>query len=47
MKTQNDGNITDFQLHSLILEMKEIYVRTRVCPYRTIGANCDLNLDHG
>ncbi|XP_043597026.1 angiotensin-converting enzyme-like [Bombus pyrosoma] len=34
------------ELHSLILEMKEIYVRTRVCPYRTIGANCDLNLDH-
>ncbi|OAD61134.1 Angiotensin-converting enzyme, partial [Eufriesea mexicana] len=34
------------ELHSLVLEMKEIYARTRVCPYRTVGANCDLSLDH-
>ncbi|XP_043514734.1 angiotensin-converting enzyme-like [Frieseomelitta varia] len=34
------------ELHNLILEMKEIYARTRVCPYRTIGTNCDLSLDH-
>ncbi|XP_006609675.1 angiotensin-converting enzyme-like [Apis dorsata] len=34
------------ELHNLILEMKEIYARTRVCPYRTIEVNCDLSLDH-
>ncbi|XP_076285295.1 angiotensin-converting enzyme-like isoform X2 [Lasioglossum baleicum] len=34
------------EIHSLIAEMKEIYTRTRMCPYRTVGANCDLTLDH-
>ncbi|XP_017788851.1 PREDICTED: angiotensin-converting enzyme-like [Habropoda laboriosa] len=34
------------ELHSIILEMKEIYARTRLCPYRTIGTDCDLTLDH-
>jgi len=36
-----------FQIHSLINEMKEIYVRARVCPYKQIDIDCNLTLDYG
>lgn len=25
--------------------MKEIYIKAKVCPYKQIDANCNLNLD--
>ncbi|KAG7188772.1 hypothetical protein KM043_008390 [Ampulex compressa] len=34
------------EIHHSIVEMKEIYTRTRLCPYKTMGANCNLSLDH-
>lgn len=27
--------------------MKDIYSRTRLCPYRNMGSNCNLSIDHG
>lgn len=27
--------------------MKEIYIKARVCPYKQIDGECNLNLDHG
>lgn len=35
------------QMHHLIMEMKELYNRVRLCPYRKIGATCDLTFDAG
>ncbi|KAI4500405.1 hypothetical protein M0802_004367 [Mischocyttarus mexicanus] len=34
------------EIHHLIAEMKEIYGRTRLCPYRNMGSNCNLSIDH-
>lgn len=34
-------------MHHLIMEMKELYNRARLCPYRKIGAFCDLSYDAG
>lgn len=39
--------IFNFQIHHLIAEMKEIYSKARVCPYKQIDGECNLNLDHG
>ena len=27
--------------------MKELYNRVKLCPYRKIGATCDVNFDEG
>ena len=29
------------------MEMKELYNRVKLCPYRKIGATCDVNFDEG
>ncbi|XP_047368061.1 angiotensin-converting enzyme-like isoform X2 [Vespa velutina] len=34
------------EIHKLIIEMKDIYSRTRLCPYRNMGSNCNLSIDH-
>ncbi|XP_043287785.1 angiotensin-converting enzyme-like isoform X2 [Venturia canescens] len=34
------------EIHHLIVEMKELYTRTRLCPYKKMGASCNLDLDH-
>ncbi|XP_043682054.1 angiotensin-converting enzyme-like [Vespula pensylvanica] len=34
------------EIHQLIVEMKDIYSRTRLCPYRNMGSNCNLSIDH-
>ncbi|XP_058794125.1 angiotensin-converting enzyme-like [Phymastichus coffea] len=33
------------EMHHLIMEMKELYNRARLCPYRKIGVPCDLSFD--
>ncbi|XP_066588650.1 angiotensin-converting enzyme-like [Prorops nasuta] len=33
------------EVYHLISEMREIYTRTRVCPYEKTGVNCDLSYD--
>ncbi|XP_023289186.1 angiotensin-converting enzyme-like [Orussus abietinus] len=33
------------EIHHLIVEMKELYMRTRLCPYKKMGSQCDLSLD--
>lgn len=39
--------ISNFQIHRLIAEMKEIYIKARVCLYKQIDGECNLSLDHG
>ncbi|KAK0158218.1 hypothetical protein PV328_009250 [Microctonus aethiopoides] len=34
------------ELHHLIVEMKELYSRTRLCPYKKMGSICDLEIDN-
>ncbi|XP_033208266.1 angiotensin-converting enzyme-like isoform X2 [Belonocnema kinseyi] len=34
------------EIHHLIVEMKELYARTRLCPYKMMDNVCDLSLDH-
>ncbi|KAJ8687257.1 hypothetical protein QAD02_023051 [Eretmocerus hayati] len=33
------------EMHHLIMEMKELYNRVKLCPYRKIGAPCDLSYE--
>ncbi|XP_011494543.1 PREDICTED: angiotensin-converting enzyme [Ceratosolen solmsi marchali] len=33
------------EMHHLIMEMKELYNRVKLCPYRKIGAACDLTFE--
>ncbi|KAF7993377.1 hypothetical protein HCN44_007880 [Aphidius gifuensis] len=34
------------EIHHVIVEMKELYTRTRLCPYKKMGIICDLDMDH-
>jgi len=39
--------VSNSQIHRLIAEMKEIYVKARVCSYKQIDGECNLSLDYG
>ncbi|XP_024941481.1 angiotensin-converting enzyme isoform X2 [Cephus cinctus] len=34
------------EIHHLIAEMKELYTRTRLCPYKKMGSTCNFSLDN-
>ncbi|KYN06359.1 Angiotensin-converting enzyme [Cyphomyrmex costatus] len=47
--TKGRSSLTDDkfnEIHRLISEMKEIYVKARVCSYKQIDDECNLSLDH-
>ncbi|CAL1685748.1 unnamed protein product [Lasius platythorax] len=47
--TKGRSSLTDDkfnEIHHLIAEMKEIYIKARVCPYKQTDGECNLNLDH-
>ncbi|XP_020279066.1 angiotensin-converting enzyme-like isoform X2 [Pseudomyrmex gracilis] len=47
--TKGRSSLTDDkfnEIHRLITEMKELYVKARVCPYKEFDVKCNMSLDH-
>ncbi|EFN79409.1 Angiotensin-converting enzyme [Harpegnathos saltator] len=47
--TKGRSSLTDDkfnEIHRLMTEMKEIYIKAKICPYKYVDSNCNLSLDH-